>query len=365
MRSSFSSRSSPSRSERRLLFSVLLGSYLSLACSPSAPLGSLETATKPGNVSARDENGPSDDMPLADAPTPPKASDNPLSGKSLWVDPDSLATLRARALERIDPDAAQLIATRIAKHPQAMWLGEWNSNVYRAVRYVVDRAARHHKLPIFVSYNLPGRDCDGFSKREAIGQAEYRRWVRKIAAGIGDREAVVVVEPDALGLLESKDCLTQAQQKERLFLLHDAIKVLRQNPGTIVYLDGGHSSWHPVNVHARLLTMAGVQDAHGFALNTSNYRALDELLAFGTELSALLDGSHFVIDTSRNGAGPYGVEWCNPPGRRLGVAPTTRTNHPLVDAFLWLKRPGESDGECNGGPRAGAFWDRAALDLAR
>ncbi|RKN54957.1 endoglucanase, partial [Streptomyces klenkii] len=84
--------------------------------------------------------------------------------------------------------------------------------------------------------------------------------------------------------------------------------------------------------------------------------------------SELLGGAHFVIDTSRNGNGPYeGTDepWCNPPGRALGDAPTAGTGDPLVDAYLWIKRPGESDGECRGGPPAGQWWPEYALALAR
>jgi endoglucanase len=88
-------------------------------------------------------------------------------------------------------------------------------------------------------------------------------------------------------------------------------------------------------------------------------------LPFGKKLSELLGGAHYVIDTSRNGAGPLGVEWCNPPGRKLGVPPTLETADPEhLDAYLWLKRPGESDGSCNGAPVAGAFWDKQAIELA-
>ena len=57
--------------------------------------------------------------------------------------------------------------------------------------------------------------------------------------------------------------------------------------------------------------------------------------------------------------------WCNPPGRKIGKPPTTATNDPLIDGYLWLKRPGESDGECNGGPKAGVFWIEQALDMAK
>jgi endoglucanase len=82
-------------------------------------------------------------------------------------------------------------------------------------------------------------------------------------------------------------------------------------------------------------------------------------------LAGALGGKHFIIDTSRNGNGPLSGAWCNPPGRALGTPPTTGTGEPIVDAFLWIKRPGESDGTCEGGPAAGRWWPEYALELAR
>mgnify|MGYP005811279581 CR=1 FL=1 len=88
--------------------------------------------------------------------------------------------------------------------------------------------------------------------------------------------------------------------------------------------------------------------------------------------------THFVIDTSRNGQGPWTgtLDWCNPPGRGLGLRPTTTTGNPLVDAYLWVKVPGESDGQCDrsgtgadpewGGivdPPAGAWFPAQAHQL--
>jgi endoglucanase len=87
--------------------------------------------------------------------------------------------------------------------------------------------------------------------------------------------------------------------------------------------------------------------------------------------------THFVIDTSRNGDGPNNMQeyanppydqpasdistlasgnWCNPPDSGLGIRPTTDTGVPLLDAYLWVKTPGQSDGQCDaaGGVRA---WD--------
>ncbi|OJV57139.1 MAG: hypothetical protein BGO38_04380 [Cellulomonas sp. 73-145] len=84
--------------------------------------------------------------------------------------------------------------------------------------------------------------------------------------------------------------------------------------------------------------------------------------------------THFVIDTSRNGQGPWTggtqysdkQDWCNPPGRGLGMVPTTTTGTPLLDAYLWIKVPGESDGQCSRGtggttdPEWGGIVDPAA-----
>jgi len=347
---------------RSLALTGVLGAFVACGGSQAqSPAGAPANAA----MSPSNDNGPPDDAPITEAPTPPKATGNPLKGIKLWIDPETNAALRADALEKTQPDVAKLFREKIAKYSQALWLGEWNSNVYRKVKWTVDQSSAKGEVPTFVLYNVPGRDCGQHSKGGLKDKESYQRWVRKVAAGIGDRSAIIILEPDALGLLEKENCLTKEQQAERVFLLHDAIKVLRQNPKTIVYLDGGHSRWHPVEEQARLLKMAGVEDANGFALNTSNYRGMDELLPFGKKLSALLGGAHFVIDTSRNGAGPYGTEWCNPPGRKLGLPPTTDTDDPnIIDAYLWLKRPGESDGACNGGPQAGAFWDKQAIELA-
>ena len=118
---------------------------------------------------------------------------------------------------------------------------------------------------------------------------------------------------------------------------------------------------------ADALRTAGVERADGFALNVGGFESTADNIAYGLKLSKRLDGAHFVVDTSRNGNGPSarGRSACNPPGRALGDAPTTSTGQPRVDAYLWVKRPGESDGACGGGaPRAGMFWAEHALDLA-
>ena len=218
-------------------------------------------------------------------------------------------------------------------------------------------------------YNLPNRDCGNYSKGGATGGERYKRWIDGIRKAVGKRRAVAVLEPDGLGLLDK--CLAPADQQERLGLLRYAVHALESLPAAAVYIDGGHDAWLPAEEIAKRLKQAGIDEATGFALNTSNYRATDNLIAYGTAVSALLGGKHFIIDTGRNGNGPSTANpdseasWCNPSGRALGVRPTTNTGNSVVDAFFWVKPPGESDGACNGGPRAGVFWPDYALGLAK
>ena len=57
---------------------------------------------------------------------------------------------------------------------------------------------------------------------------------------------------------------------------------------------------------------------------------------------------HFVIDTGRNGQTSMRQDcanWCNARGAGVGTRPTSNTAAPdIIDAYFWLKPPGESDG---------------------
>jgi endoglucanase len=133
-----------------------------------------------------------------------------------------------------------------------------------------------------------------------------------------------------------------------------------------VYVDAGHPAWQSAAEMARRLALAGIENADGFSLNVSNFVGTEANTSYGADLSTRLGGKHFVIDTGRNGLGPTSdYQWCNPSGRALGVAPGTLTAHRALDAYLWIKPPGESDGTCNGGPSAGSWWPDYALGLAQ
>jgi endoglucanase len=148
-------------------------------------------------------------------------------------------------------------------------------------------------------------------------------------------------------------------------LLREAATALTQ-AGATVYLDIGNRKWLSAAEAARRLRLAGVENIRGFALNTAQFTATSAVLAYGETIVARLGtGAHFVVDTSRNGAGaPADGRTCNPPGRALGTPPTTATGSTKADALLWVKMPGESDDTCNGGPAAGTFWIDYAIGLA-
>jgi len=286
---------------------------------------------------------------------------DPFAGQHLYVDPHSQAAQAADDMRRSNPhDADEL--DKIANHSQADWFGDWNS-VSSVQHTVADRRRTIHRagdLPVFVVYDIPLRDCGGYSGGGATSPASYRSWVRNFTAGVGRGVAAVVLEPDALA---SMDCLTPDQQSTRLALLRYAVRTLTAHPKTSVYIDAGHSGWHPASVMAARLLQADVADARGFSLNVSNFDATRVERDYGHDVSAAIGRKPFVIDTSRNGLGSNG-EWCNPSGRALGHRPSARTHDSSVDAYLWIKRPGESDGTCNGGPPAGQWWTDYAVGLA-
>lgn len=291
------------------------------------------------------------------------AATNPFTGTTWLIDPDANARRQADAWRTTRPnDAAAL--DLIAGQPQADWFGDFSGDARTAVDARVTQITTLGALPVLVVYNLPNRDCGGLSAGGAASLAAYHDWIRAFAEGIGTRRAVVILEPDALTVL---DCLSAAEQQGRFRALKDAVAVLKAKPQVAVYLAAGHSNWIAVGEIACRLNAAGVQQADGFALNDAHFRPTANELTYGRQIAPLVGDKHFVIDTSRNGVGPVDGpdSWCNPAGQGLGHRPAVVTDDPYLDAYLWIKRPGESDGACNGSPPAGQWWPEYALGLAQ
>jgi endoglucanase len=418
-----------------------------------APLGcASEVATAPDTAAAtEDALRPKPDRTLA--PSTRFFTPAPLDAAVEQI----VSLAKARRLH----DAA-LVGALVAT-PQAAWFGDGTpSEVKRDVQRTMHAAALAGRVPVLVAYNLPYRDCAQYSAGGATDTAAYEAWIDAFAAGIGKGKAVVILEPDSLGLIPYNTTIygdrewcqptvtdaggnatpaPGASPAERYAQLNHAVDVLEAKaPSAAVYLDGSHSGWLAVGDSAYRLTRAGVARAQGFFLNVSNYRPSAELEQFGTWVSEcisavtagadwaaghfdwcpnqydselgvadyspehaaavsagleeMLDGAvattHFVLDTGRNGRGawqpdpasayPDAQDWCNAPKRGAGLRPSADTGYPLLDATLWVKLPGASDGSCNRGvagsstdpewggsvdPTAGAWFPAQALELAR
>jgi endoglucanase len=230
----------------------------------------------------------------------------------------------------------------ITTRPQARWLNG-PQDLARVPNLAV-RARRQRALLVLVSYYLPNRGCSS-SGQGAPSTGDYRRWIDRLVDHLGSTRAAIMVEPDAV----AADCF----DTRRAILLEHSIRRLA-DAGHYVYLDAGHARWRSTGEMAQRLLRAGIQYAQGFSVNVANRQTTRQSYQWGRELSDLLGGREFVIDTSRNGLGPppdapdRDDEWCNPRHQALGQAPTTRPSMPGLAALLWIKLPGESDGVCGG-----------------
>jgi endoglucanase len=306
------------------------------------------------------------------APAPGDPASAPPSATGLFVDPRSAAAdqvVRWRDEGR-DADADQI--EKIASQPFPHWVSGDVAAAQADTKDYVDRATAAGARPLLVAYNIPHRDCGSFSGGGAPDGGYYRNWVTEIVRGLGGTTATVVLEPDAVPH-ELSGCVDGDLRDERYQLLSEAVATFK-DAGARVYVDAGNPGFiSDVDALAGALERSGVRAADGFALNVANFYPTPQVVAFGRQLSDRLGGAHFVVDTSRNGQGVAdeaslgGVPaFCNPPGRGLGAAPTTETGDDRVDALLWVKRPGESDGACRPGePAAGQWYPEYALGLAQ
>ncbi len=256
------------------------------------------------------------------------------------------------------------LALQIFKSPQSFWYGDNpkkpKKHMEKSIRRLLNRA--HPRLPILVMYNIPNRDVGQYSKGGAKTKERYLDFVERFARGVGEDSPIIIYEPDAL---PHSTLLSEEDREWRLELMKESLQMLTNNCNGIVYVDVGHSAWlHPKDAN-ELLTRVSNPNVRGFSMNSCNYRSTKECMAWAKRLCRYRKDDYFVIDTSRNGNGPLDTEWCNPKGRALGETPTTNTDYEKCDAYLWIKIPGESDGKCNGGPKAGMFWGEQAEELVK
>lgn len=260
-----------------------------------------------------------------------------------YADPNSQA---ARWVAANGSDSrASAINSRIAQVPSGIWFSSYQpSTITSNVSAVTSAAKSAGKTPVLVAYEIPNRDCGGASAGGAPDLTSYGNWVRSFAAGLNGASVIVILEPDSLAL---QTCLSASDATARDNAIAQAVTTIKSADASAkVYLDAGHSAWNSASDQASRLNAAGVKSADGFFSNVSNFNLTGNEVSYAKSiLSSLGNPSnvHAVIDTSRNGNGSNG-QWCDPSGRALGQTPTAATNDSAIDAYLWVKPPGESDG---------------------
>ncbi|RII17457.1 hypothetical protein CUC08_Gglean002555 [Alternaria sp. MG1] len=246
-------------------------------------------------------------------------------------------------------------------------------------------AAGAKLMGTFVVYDLPDRDCAALASNGELKIAEggadkYKtQYIDKIAAIIKkypDVKINLAIEPDSLANMITnmgvQKCANAASTYKDLTVY--ALKTLNF-PNVDMYLDGGHAGWlgwdanigPAAKLYAEVYKAAGSpRGVRGIVTNVSNYNAFriatcpaitqgskncDEerfINAFAPLLKAEGFPAHFIVDTGRSGKQPTGQQawgdWCNVSGAGFGIRPTTNTDNALVDAFVWVKPGGESDG---------------------
>ena len=281
----------------------------------------------------------------------------------LYTAPNTHAAEATARLAAEGNSAEAAAIAKISSQPTAIWLADsknGSTKVGPVLQKYVKAAKAQSKTLVFVTYTIPNRDCGGYSAG-GMSSADYVEWNRTIAKNLAGTHSVILVEPDSLAMLTKPRCASE--RTSRPPLIRQAVDILT-SAGLTVYLDAGNSHWVKPAAMAALLRSAGVDKARGFFTNVSNYYRVDQERSYANILSKDLGGKHFVIDTSRNGNGWQG-HWCNPPGAALGQNPHVSKGTTKLDALLWVKHPGDSDGACNGAPVAGQWDESYALDLVR
>lgn len=238
----------------------------------------------------------------------------------------------------------------------------------------------------------------------STGVSQYaRRYIDPLAALVRRNCAAVpmafIVEPDALPLIVTNTanpaCGSSTQAGYREGIKYAVTTLAAACPRAAIYVDAGNPSWlgwkDLTDRYVSIVSSLGITSLiRGFSINVSNYgetgipcpavgtcspnRAAthrccrqDECgwraqynvgfncvtfaqsLAESARRASPSFSPRVVIDTSRNGvpeARSYcDGQWCNIRRAGVGSWPTSNTvDRRVVDAYMWVKLPGESDG---------------------
>lgn len=246
--------------------------------------------------------------------------------------------------------------------------------------------------------------CDLFKQTGTCenGLQEYaRNFIDPLALIVKNRchrvPMAFILEPDALALITTNtntpQCGSSTQSAYRQGIKYAVEKLHAACPRSALYIDAAKGSWlgwkASTDKFVSLVVSMGITNLiRGFAINVSGHEGLGTTCpSFGVcnsnrletsccrdDYCGLLSSSNagfncatyaqslvhsakmasqpfnprIVIDTSRNGV-PRSrsdcANWCNIRNAGVGEYPSANTlDRNLIDSYLWIKLPGESDG---------------------
>ncbi|KAL2175913.1 glycoside hydrolase family 6 protein [Thermothelomyces heterothallicus CBS 202.75] len=351
------------------------------------------SSTRSGSSSSSTTTPPPVSSPVTSIPggatTTASYSGNPFSGVRLFANDYYRSEVHNLAIPSMTGTLAAK-ASAVAEVPSFQWLDR-NVTIdtlmvqtLSQIRAANNAGANPPYAAQLVVYDLPDRDCAAAASNGEFsiangGAANYRSYIdaiRKHIIEYSDIRIILVIEPDSMANMVTNmnvaKCSNAASTYHELTVY--ALKQLNL-PNVAMYLDAGHAGWlgWPANIQPAADLFAGIYNdagkpaaVRGLATNVANYNAwsiasapsytspnpnYDEkhyIEAFSPLLNAAGFPARFIVDTGRNGKQPTGQQqwgdWCNVKGTGFGVRPTANTGHDLVDAFVWVKPGGESDG---------------------
>ncbi|KAH6974438.1 1, 4-beta cellobiohydrolase [Ilyonectria sp. MPI-CAGE-AT-0026] len=314
-------------------------------------------------------------------------SGNPYSGVNLWANNYYRSEVSSLAVPKLS-GAMATAAAKVADVPSFQWMDSFDHISLMQDTLVDIRAANKaggNYAGQFVVYDLPERDCaaaasNGEYSLDNDGANKYKNYIntiKTILQSYSDIRIILVIEPDSLANLVTNMNVAKCSKAHDAYLTLTNYAVTTLNlPNVAMYLDAGHAGWlgWPANQGPAAQLYAGIyKDAgkpaalRGLATNVANYNAwslssapsytqgnsIYDEKSYIHAMSPLLEqngwpGVQFITDQGRSGKQPTGQaqwgDWCNAKGTGFGTRPSANTGDSLLDAFVWIKPGGESDG---------------------
>ncbi|KAF3909339.1 Exoglucanase-6A [Arthrobotrys entomopaga] len=290
-----------------------------------------------------------------------------------------------------DADGAAA-AKIIQKTPTFIWLSSIYDVSYLEpylldAKAIQDSTGVQQTIPLVV-YDLPGRDCAALASQGELDlsidsvnayKTQFIDEIVSIMRKYLSLRYVIVLEPDSLANLVTNLHIDACANAAAIYKTCVAYAISQlQDKNVAVYLDIGHSNWlgwsqdlqPTAELFAEVKKWAGQRTNkwRGFVSNVANYNAYNSTTAdkiygpgpdnsnwnewrFYNALTPYFTNlglpTKFMVDQSRSGQmniRSSASSWCNVNNAGLGTRPTTVTGDCNVDAIVWVKPPGESDG---------------------